>query len=231
MYKTIYTLNQDCSDGVTRACSFTLPSTRGKYRLTFHLSDGTSFTPDPIEVQNDPNKRKYKLDIEMSDGYQSSIRFYAPYGLSVPKLTAGTFTKDSSSGTYGGTITVYNPNPASVDAEVWYKEDGSDRVRTNGTFTLAAGASKVVRFSDLYSTGILVRVNFLATAYGVNANEIFEDIVLGQYDGTHDFYGVGDEESSSTTTTTTTTTTVATSIYMPAESDGIFTLWRVQDVK
>ena len=230
MGQRYYKLTQEFSDGSNTTLHFKASTDKGTYNVICGLSNGETINAGKIEINKYSAQQTYNMEVQLSNGETIYSKIMDSFGMYPPLITETNYQRDNYMGSFTGSVMVTNPNDVPVRCLVWYKSMNSEDIRENGSFTLEPGQSHCVIYSDIYSTGILTRLHFTAYNYGIYENELFTDCELGNYAGTYDFYGV-EAESSTTTTTTTTTVDELSTQPTPIESQGKFTLWRIQDVK
>ena len=230
-----YVITQQLNDGEKVVSSKKIPPLAGTYRVGFYLSDGRYINAGDIVSNSTVEGLRHKIEIEMgNDEPTVEAYFNSHYGLQMPKYVSSKYTLDNTIGAYWGNITITNPNTVTVECEVDYKWRGLDNYTYSmRRFTIGAGETYTINFSDIYADGICAIISFCDYAHGINGREVYLIHKLGNYVGNGFTIEQEEEEETSTTTTTTTTTTVDSNSVEPTlvESDGKFELWRLTDVK
>lgn len=224
-----YKLVQTMEDGSTKRIYFYLPTQEGTYKLTANFNNGTSKELGTVTVGD--NIKKYALLLNINGEGDLSSNFSTFTKLSAPTITEKYWDYERYMGYYFGSIVITNPNTVAMDCLLRYNLNYFTDPYTR-TFKLQAGESKKIWFSDIYSTGIYVRVDLMSEELGIGKNVCTMSCSLGTFTGSSSMGDEGEEEEESSTTTTTTTTPATTSAeYKVVDTDGNFTLWRKQDVE
>lgn len=234
MSTQFYKINQTLSNGEQVNPSCEVLPLAGTHKVKVQLSNGQWLDAGSYEADTlSASGTMHVMEVTLSDGTVHNAYFKSHFGLYKPVVSDFSWTRDIYTNANWGQFKVRNNNDLPVVCSVWWKASNSSVTGAFTAYTLQPGEVNHININEIYSGGICVRVHFSVADKGIFENEVFTTFTLGSYSGDLSFGGVDDVEDEESTSTTTTTTTPASlsAEPTPIDSDGKFTLWRVQDGK